>query len=164
MWILGRAMWEEKMYVQDHSKYNKPQGLNEKRYFIFHLFIFNCAFLIFLLFYFVKYKGLEAHLLGKKTKTNPVTGLLISSSSFLWALGIWKETKLWKKQKTKNLPSLLSVQVVIIRKERHDLLHIFSCSPAQYRPPSCESLGQNAGNCQVEGVFNTSLTLREVKP
>lgn len=47
MWILVRLKGEEKRYVQDHSKYNKPQELNDKLYFILHLFIFNCAFLIF---------------------------------------------------------------------------------------------------------------------
>lgn len=60
MCILVRAKGEKKIYVQDHSKYNKPQELNDKLYFILHLFIFNCAFLIFLFFYFVKYKGPEA--------------------------------------------------------------------------------------------------------
>lgn len=60
-----RAMGEEKIYVQDHSKYNKPQGLNDKLYFILHLLIFNYAFLLFLLFSFVKYKGPEAPLLEK---------------------------------------------------------------------------------------------------
>lgn len=65
MWILVRAKGEEKIYVQDQSKYNKPQELNDKLYFILHRFIFNCAFLIFLLFYFVKYKGPEAFSLEK---------------------------------------------------------------------------------------------------
>lgn len=71
MWIQVRAKGEEKINAQDHFKYYKPQELNDKLYFILHLFIFNCAFLIFLLFYFVKYKGPEAHSL-EKVKLSPL--------------------------------------------------------------------------------------------
>lgn len=63
MWILVRPKGEEKRYVQDHSKYNKPQELNDKLYFILHLFIFNCAFLIF----FFKIQRARGSLTGKKT-------------------------------------------------------------------------------------------------
>lgn len=98
-----RDQWEPKekykIYVWDHPKYNKNQEFNDKMYFISDPFIFNYSFLIFSISHFVKYERPETPSAERKKKSKfIVTGLLISSSLFLWALGNYKEVKLWIKE------------------------------------------------------------------